>query len=176
MKLILATIFSALLMLQTASAVIIDVLNDGGVTASSFNTGGAGFPPVRTIDGSGLSGGVHANTAGTSWLTPNGNDPSDDWIEWDLGASYTLNSIQVWNVNNNGNATFSTENVDIYFSNAASPGDPEGAGSANWTQLGGATVTLPQAPASNNTGFDLETATSTGAALPPQRSDLFALN
>jgi hypothetical protein len=164
MKLILATIFSALLMLQTAPAVIIDVLNEGSVDALTFNPGGAGFPPVRTIDGSGLSGGVHANTVGTSWLTPNGNDPSDDWIEWDLGASYTLNSIQVWNVNNNGNATFSTEDVDIYFSNAASPGDPEGAGSANWIHYTGSEVTLPQAPASNNTGFDL--ATVAGSALP----------
>jgi hypothetical protein len=77
-------------------------------TASTYNTGGAGFPPIQTIDGSGLTDGVHANTVGTSWLTPNTN-PSEDWIQWDLGDSYVLDLIQVWNVNNNGNNGLGTK-------------------------------------------------------------------
>jgi hypothetical protein len=158
-----------------APAAVIDVLNEGAVTASRFNSGGAGFPQIQTIDGSGMSGGVHSNTVGTSWLTPNSN-PSSDWIEWDLGASYFLDSIQVWNVNNNGNNGFSTRSVDIYFSNAAVPGDPEGAESGNWIRLGGAAVELPQAPASNNTGFDLETATSTTLPTAAVRFVRFELN
>jgi hypothetical protein len=145
------------------------------VTASSYNTGGAGFPPIQTIDGSGLTDGVHANTVGTSWLTPNTN-PSDDWIQWDLGDSYILDLIQVWNVNNNGNNGLGTKSVDIYFSNVVSPGDPEGAGAANWTKLGGTSLTLPQAPASNNTGFDLATATSTTLPATPVRYIRFELN
>jgi hypothetical protein len=159
----------------TSQAAMIDVLNNGSVTASEYNTGGAGFPPIRTIDGSGLSGGVHSNTPGTSWLTPN-NSPAEDWIEWDLGASYTLDAIHVWNVNNNGNRTFGTKTVDIYFSNVLNPGDPEGAEAGNWTKLGGVTVELPQAPDTDNVGFDLATATSTVLPTTPVRFVRFELN
>lgn len=146
-------------------------------TASSYNTGGAGFPPIHTIDESGLDTvtGIHNTSPGTSWLTPALSDVSAEYIQWDLGDSYVLDSIHVWNANQN--VVFSTKSVDIYLSGSAAPGDPEGAGAANWTKLTGATVTLPQADNTGGyTGFDLETALSTTLPTTAVRFVRFELN
>ncbi len=147
------------------------------VDASTYNKSGAGFQPTRSIDGSGMKNGEHDDGPGTAWMLPT-LDPSNEWIQWDLGASYTLGSIHVWNLNNIGNEGFSTKSVDIYFSDAANPGDPEGEGAANWTKLGGKSVVLPQAPVSGeaNTGFDLAAATSMTLPNTPVRYVRFEVN
>lgn len=135
------------------------VIDGAAITATAsrtdFNSNGtARGTPDKTIDGSGLSGGEHGTAVGTYGLAPTTiyNPVENQWFQWDLGASHTLGSIQVWN--------FDLRSADIYFSNAAIPG---GTGSGNWTRLGGASLELPD-PGSPNTGFDL--ATATGTTLP----------
>ncbi len=127
------------------------------IATASIHSGSTAMP-FMTIDGSGLSGGVHGTAASTKWNTPT-VDVTNQWIQWDLGASYILDSIHAWNYKDS--FVSSIKSVDIYYSNAPIPGDPEGVGAGNWTKLGGASVQLPEAPDSPNTGFDLETATST---------------
>lgn len=154
-----------------------ETLIDGSriiATASSCND--STWQPVRTIDQSGLSAGEHSSAKGTGWATLF-KDPATHWIQWDLGASYILDSIHVWNLNNSGSTTGGVRAVDIYYSNTPYPGDPEGDGTTNWTRLGGKTLELPQAPdGSPNLGFDLATATSTSLPATEVRYIRFELN
>jgi hypothetical protein len=85
-----------------SNAAIISIA-PGNVSAS---TELVGFPRTvdHIVDGSGLSGGQHNNGANNvTWLS-GGNccgsaiDPSP-WVEFDLGAVYTINSFHVWNYN-----------------------------------------------------------------------------
>lgn len=155
----------------TTTAALID---GAKITATaSVHAGSTTAMPFMTIDGSGLSGGVHGTGLSIKWNTP-GSDIVNQWIQWDLGASYTLDSIHVWPYKDQ--FVSSMKSVDIYFSNAPIPGDPEGVGAGNWTKLGGASVQLPEAPDSPNTGFDLETATSTTLPDTEVRFIRFELN
>ena len=79
--------------------------------------------------------GQHGSGTRQSWR---GNetvlaDVANEWIQWDLGTSYQLDSIQVWNYNDSARYESGIRTLDIYVSNVANPGDPEGAGAANWT-------------------------------------------
>lgn len=152
------------------------------VSAMSRENTASGSLAVDSINGSGLTTtttpATHDTGVGNEWLAGNGTN-SSDFIEYDLGSSYILDSIRMWNANSLD--TRGIQGVDIYFSNAASPGDPEGtvAEQANWTKLGGptATLTLPQSPGTNGyTGFDLETATSTTLPTTAVRYVRFELN
>ncbi|PXA04643.1 hypothetical protein DDZ13_05580 [Coraliomargarita sinensis] len=153
-----------------------------GDLAFDFNTGTQKWHPYRTIDGSGLSGGVHSTAAASGWLTKQESVPGpapkveESYIQWDLGDTYALDSIHIWNMNKEGNTSASVRSVDVYYSSVEFPGDPEGAGAANWTRLGGASLEFPQAPSTNNTGFDLETATSTSLPSHGVRYLRFELN
>jgi hypothetical protein len=164
--------------LITASASAISM----GNLSFNFNNGTQAWHPYRTIDGSGLSGGVHDSATHTGWLTRKENvqgvppDVPDSYIQWDLGDSYVLDAIHVWNMNRGGDTGASVRSVDVYFSNIEFPGDPEAEGAANWTRLGGASLEFPQAPASNNIGFDLATATSTTLPTTDVRHIRFELN
>ena len=81
------------------------------------------------------------------------------FIEWDLGATYLLDNIHVWNFNA-GVPNRSINQVDIYVSTNAAPGDPEGAGAANWS-LFAEDATLPVATGlADYVGFDLESLAS----------------
>ena len=153
------------------------LIGDGvgtGITATASISNG-GYPPVKSIDGSGLNTttGVHSEGGQLCWVTSNGGMNASVWVQWDLGASYSLDSIHIWN--GNYTTAMSVNEVDIYYSNVATPGDPEGAGSANWKKLSGASVNFPQATASD-TGFDLETATATTFPTTPIRFLRFELN
>jgi hypothetical protein len=141
-----------------------------GVTATASSQFNANTPPSRTTDGSGLSSGQHDVAFVQHWFSSETTIPlAEEWIQFDLGAVYQVASVQVWNLNQNtgtiGNVSVNGINqLDIYVSSVANPGDPEGAGAANWTLLG-ANVNFAQAPGVNTyTGFDL--ATQTGATLP----------
>jgi hypothetical protein len=150
----------------TAAPLIDGSLITATASDSGFGADGtATAHPYFTVDGSGLSGGEHGTTG--SWQT-NFKDPTYQWIQWDLGASYMLDTIHVWNLSGNG----SIRSVDIFFSNLPNPG---GAGAANWTRLGAGSVELPQA-VSPNTGFDLATATSTNLPASEVRFVRFEIN
>ena len=108
--------------------------------------------------------GQHGASTRQSWRANNSTavDAAEEWIQWDLGSSFTLDSIQVWNYNDSSRFESGIRTVDIYISNVANPGDPEGSGAANWS-LWGDNVTLLGAPgAGGYTGFDLATAVGGG--------------
>jgi methionine-rich copper-binding protein CopC len=164
--------------LITASASAPSMTN----VARNFNNGTQAWHPYRTINGSGLTGGEHGSANLTGWLVRKESiqgvspDVADSHIQWDLGASYPLESIRIWNMNQNGDIGSGIRSVDVYLSNVEFPGDPEGVGAENWTKLGDASLEFPQAPASGNTGFDLETATSTSLPTTEVRTIRFELN
>ncbi len=131
------------------------------VTVNSINSTG-NFPPQSVVDGTGLSTttGVHGSGGNSEWYTSNGITPAESWISFDLGATVVLDSIHVWNaVQYTG---FGIDQLDIYVSTLASPGDPEGAGAGDWTQIG--TDVNFAVGSATSTGFDLET--QTGISLP----------
>ena len=61
-----------------------------------------------------------------------------------------------------GNAS-GIRQVDIYVSNEAAPGDPEGAGAANWTLWAADAIFTVGAGNASYTGFDLATVVTTEA-------------
>ena len=140
-----------------------------GVTASASSQTNVNTPASRTTDGSGFNGTTHGNGYAIHWFSETDTIPiGDEYIQWDLGALYVLDSVRVWNGNQNAGSNYGTDEgvkqLDIYVSAAESPGDPEGAGAANWTLLK-ADATFTQATGSAAyTGFDL--AAEIGTALP----------
>lgn len=113
--------------------------------------------------------GQHGSSTRQSWR---GNETADaavaeEWIQWDLGASYQLDSIRVWNYNDSSRFDDGIHTVDIYLSNAAVPGDPEIAGVGNgdnWTHWAVDAILTSAPGTAGYTGFDLETVV--GSALP----------
>ena len=83
----------------TCLSVPIDILGGGGaVTASSTLYG----PVQSIIDGSGLTGLLHAKatiskTDNSQWLSNTNGGPAAAWVQFDLGAEYTISSFDVWN-------------------------------------------------------------------------------
>ena len=140
-----------------------------GVTASADSEASAtNTPASKTTDESGLNTGTGEHSTGNKlgWFSNNtAGLAGTHWIQWDLGALYTLSSIQVWNMNQSTAYTYEGINqVDIYTSSVLAPGDPEGAGAANWTLLKADAVFSEATGANDYTGFDL--ATEIGTALP----------
>ncbi len=146
----------------SSSATLID---GSGITASASSLSNGN--PTRaelTIDGSGLSGDTHGTGTQISWMSASNGTEDEEWIQWDLGDTYILDSIHVWNYNDSARFDAGINQVDIYVSLLDSPGDPEGAGAGNWTQIG-SDVNLPKAPGlSSYTGFDLKA--TTGITFP----------
>ena len=117
-----------------------EVIDGSGITATASSEYNNNCLVVNTVNQSGLTviTGEYSITNAISWFAAKLDSPaSENWIQWDLGDVYTLSTIHVWNVNqttqggwvNNGIGT-----VDIYVSGSSTdPGDPEGAGAANWT-------------------------------------------
>ncbi len=62
-------------------------------TASSYQTG---MGPEKTIDGSGLTGDLHATEPTTMWLSA-GAKPN--WIQYEFDKAYKLHQLAVWNSN-----------------------------------------------------------------------------
>ena len=167
--LIAASIISATAFAGTSA--VAALIDGSGITASASSEYNNNCLVVNTVNQSGLTviTGEYSITNAISWFAGKNDSPaSENWIQWDLGDVYTLSTIQVWNVNqitqgdwrNNGIGT-----VDIYVSGSSTdPGDPEGAGAANWT-LWAENATFSKAPGLDTyTGFDL--ATEVGQALP----------
>lgn len=133
--------FSTLLFLACFSASAALVTPTSVTTSSQFGTLAGG----NTINGSGLSGvspnQTHDNNANNMWLSDL-NDVVDAFIAWDLGSIVALSNARIWNYNQFHPTTTCCENrgiqqVDIYVSTLAAPGDPEGGGVADWALFAG---------------------------------------
>ena len=138
-----------------ANAALISI--GDGLTVTASEESNSFHKAEKTIDESGLSSGLHSTGTRVGWLTDGGTAIADQWIQWDLGDAYVLDSVQVWNYNHGSYDGSGMREVDIYVSAAAAPDDPEGAGAANWIKIGD-NVSFTVAPAlSTYAGFDLET-------------------
>lgn len=144
------------------------------VTVSSIepNTGVNGGDRTVIESNSGFNPATGQHAAGTqqSWRSVNTGTLADQWIQWDLGASFTLDSIKVWNYNDSSRYAAGIRQVDIYISNVATPGDPEIAGAGNgdnWTLWADNAILAAGPGAAGYTGFDLATVALT---------ETFALN
>ena len=106
-----------------AEVIPIDLRTVAGtaVTASSFYSEGAPSedPPWKASDGSGMTGTFPNGVASTEWWTSWASQGHDDlnytseWIAWDLGGTYTLSKVHVWNYNENGYTDESVKKLDI---------------------------------------------------------------
>ena len=109
------------------------VLVPTGVTATSEYNGGSGDfrAAVRTIDSSGLSGGLHNQnpdpaSGGGMWLTDNTQTAT---ITFDLGSVQTINQLVIWNYNERtynpgNNADYSyrgVKNFSLFADNTLNP-------------------------------------------------------
>jgi len=87
---------------SVSSAALITIAPEN-VTSSSEIGGGFNRQNDFIVDGSGLSGGQHTTAVEPNmWLSTGdafGGTDTDPWVQFDLGAVYTINSIHVWNYN-----------------------------------------------------------------------------
>jgi hypothetical protein len=125
---LLATLFGTMILSRRGEAVTI--LPISGTTNNQFN---GTVSPANTIDPSDLVAGAHGVSVGDNWLTGNlGVFNGGTWpaaldavtISWDLGASYNLSSLHLWNHNEVGNThrSIASAVVDVSeFANFASP-------------------------------------------------------
>ena len=99
----LAIVAVASLVMTATSAHASLVINS--VTVSGFSAENGGFNRLAryTVDGSGLSGNAHNNTAsGGMWMQgvrPGGDKDGPAFIIYDLGGVFEVDSFNVWNYN-----------------------------------------------------------------------------
>ncbi len=109
----------------------------------------ANSDPINTINGSGLTGDLHAMDAATMWATAQGaTGPA--WIKYDFDKVYKLHEMWVWNYNSEFEYLlgFGLKNVTIEYS----------ADGTTWTTLGN--YELAQAPSA--VGYDHNTTVNFG--------------
>lgn len=94
-------------------------------TASTTWSGTPGFvSPNYLIDGSGLTGAgrsathTNANAAGLFWHSNSGIVVANQWLEFDLGAVYTISNALVWQL---AQVTFTTRGVRAFTIKVAGP-------------------------------------------------------
>jgi len=111
-----------------------------GVTATASSIHEELMGPENTVNGSGLTDGLHDSNMEHMWLN-NISEPEGAWIQFDLGQAYVVNKAHVWNHNSQ---TESLLGYGIKEALIETSLDGE-----TWTEL--KTVTIAQA-----SGFDTE--------------------
>jgi len=158
----------------SASAAVITVGDGLTATASSYQNA-SNYSATRAVNGSGLTGDEHSTGNQINWWSNNITADAthvlaNQWIQFDLGDSYVLSTVQVWNNNQTsagGLQNSGINQLDIYFSSALTdPGDPEGAGAGNWTLWKEDAIFTIATGANDYTGFDMATDTGVNTALP----------
>ncbi len=165
MKSTLLNLSAIVLFCGTSNAALIT-----GTSIVSATTGSnANMSPSDAIDGGGLSGGAAlTGTHSTTWTDHWWGAGTTPQITIDLGGNYNLDTIHIWNYNENGQSSRGLQNVEIYVSTDASdlnlvklitsgPGSQDN-GSGNFL--------FAQAPSlSTYSGFGLDMAGVTNASL-----------
>ncbi|MFI4911126.1 MAG: family 16 glycosylhydrolase [Sedimentisphaeraceae bacterium JB056] len=93
------------------------------ITATALNTSQYGTRyPLYAVNGAGLSGDNHATGAdNVAWMA----DYRDNWFKVDLGQSFELDFIKIWNFNMTGYTSRGIKTADVYYSDSESdPGNP----------------------------------------------------
>lgn len=115
-----------------------------GITAEASSELNGTRTAQMAVDGSGLNGYDHTDASDNfMWHSaPYGANPETQWIKFDLGVSYAMDSMLVWNHNEGGETwqgTFGIKDAEIYAS-ATGTGNPvDNAG--EWTLVTAATLT-----------------------------------
>ena len=122
-----------------------------GLTATASDQYDGSRIPANVVDESGMIGLAHSNEhpAGLMWMGLHYFTPH--WFKVDLGASYDLDNMVVYNFNWTDYVTRGSKNVNVYYSNSGTdPGNPID-DPGNWTALGSA-FDLTQAPGASDYG------------------------
>ena len=99
-----------------------DMVPADQLTATSSTSHAVSPDPMVVVDGSGISGDAHANSWG-SWFTDT-TDP-DRWIVVDLGGTYHIGEMKVWNANEAwGWDIVGFNEMSVYISESSEPGNP----------------------------------------------------
>ncbi|MFI4911462.1 MAG: family 16 glycosylhydrolase [Sedimentisphaeraceae bacterium JB056] len=111
------------------------LIDPSNITATASGTSQYGYrSPVYAINGNGLTDQNHTNGNGdySMWM----DDTSTGWFKVDLGSSYSLGTLKLWNFNMDGYTDRGVNQADVYYSNSASdPGNPVD-NPSNWTLVG----------------------------------------
>ncbi|MHC4680428.1 MAG: LamG-like jellyroll fold domain-containing protein, partial [Planctomycetota bacterium] len=125
-------------------------VDGANVTATASSTGGAGFGPEKTIDGSGLDADdLHSTAATDMWLSD--NEPLGAWIQYEFDKVHKLHEMWAWNSNQifEGLFGFGLKDVTVEYSTNG----------ADWTALAG----VPQfAQAPGTAGYAHDTTVDFG--------------
>lgn len=114
LKHLFPTIAAAVMLPLAANAATLSEVR--GIASS--NLVGNQVQAHHAANGDGLSGDNHNNSVDTVLWLSNGTTVSQQWIAFDFGAIYSLNQVEVWNMNQSGFAAArSITNADIQVSN-----------------------------------------------------------
>jgi len=145
-------VFLAVATVSTAHA---QPIPSDGFTA----TGSPGNDPMLALNGTGLYGTypdeVHENGEAPHYWYVNmwygyeaPGSPLEPWFKVDLGQSYNLEAMRVWNWNQNVDLWLGAADSNIYYSNDVA--DPGNVGAPGWTLL--TSTTFTKATGSNSYG------------------------
>jgi len=103
-------------------------------SASSENVGGTRLA-ANAVDGSGLTGNQHTNVPDLNkmWLNLATEIPSDAYFKIDLGGTFSVDSLQVWNYNESAGLDRGFQTADLWTS-LTGTGTPT-TNPASWTKL-----------------------------------------
>jgi len=108
-------------------------------TASSGNKITAYEDPMMVVDGTGMTGDSHTWNGGT-WFTD--GTELDRWIVVDLGGTYHIGQVKVWNANEAWSWWYyGFREAEVYITVATDPGNPVD-NPENWTLVLTPTLTM----------------------------------
>jgi hypothetical protein len=133
-----------------ASPSIPILIDPNTLTATAYNNY-TDRDPVYAVNGAGMTGLDHASDTPVykMWMGANSDIPK--WFKVNLGDSYDMDHMMIYNFNWTGYTNRGCRNVQIFYSNSvADPGNPVN-NPGNWTAAG-STFDLTQAPGADDYG------------------------
>ncbi len=137
--------------IESAATAHASQIGPGGLTATASDQFDTSRIPPTVVDGSGITGLAHTSVSPSGLMWMGARDSNPHWFKVDLGTSYDVDKMVVYNFNWSGYVTRGSKNVQVYYSNsAADPGNPI-SNPGNWTAFGSA-FNLTQAPGADDYG------------------------
>ncbi len=152
-----AALLAALVVSGAANAAVISPSGVSAFASNQYVNGSDQRTAQKAVDGTGMTGDAHAvgNSTGNQWLT-NNVAVANQWLVADLGDTYQMESLRLWNSNESGYTNRGVRAAKIWVTTGGSGVVVPTAGTqgfdfaANgWTQVGASAVEFAQA-----TGLD----------------------